>query len=61
MMENLFTVDDERDAEAEEWNRALASNDPDRILAVSSDLLRRVATRIMDDEPVYVVGGWTPS
>lgn len=56
-----MNLDEQRDAERERFNAALATGDPDTIERVRDEVLVAVATRIMNDDPNYERAGWTTS
>lgn len=48
------------EAQRQAWNAAVARGDADEIEAMRDALLVGIHTRIMNDDPNYTRGGWTP-
>lgn len=49
------------EAQRQAWNAAVERRDPGEIEKLQAVLLRQIHTRIMDGDPTYEQGGWTPA
>lgn len=50
----------DRDEERRRWNAVLQHGTQDQIDAMRDEVLNRIHTRIMDDDPSYLEAGWNP-